>query len=187
MKKAGIVISAILLIVLICGGFYFVMGKSKSSPESGKELSKVQRIITKDLDKQYPETPREVIKFYNSIIVMAYSKNYTDEEFEGLVDQELCLFDADLLANNPKSVYSESLKADIEKYAEEKKSLSQSEVCDSDKVKYITDGDDKIAYVRASYFVKDNKSCNETYQEYVLRQDKDGKWKILTFYQVDGF
>ena len=45
---------------------------------------------------------------------------------------------------------------------------------------------DEIAYVTASFFVKENNSYDRTYQEYVLRRDEDEHWKILTFYKVEG-
>ena len=44
----------------------------------------------------------------------------------------------------------------------------------------------KIAYVRASYFMKEGNSYSKTYQDYVLRQDEKGCWKILTFYKVEA-
>lgn len=57
-------------------------------------------------------------------------------------------------------------------------------VCDSNDVKYVTDNGSKIAYVKASYFMKEGSSYSKTYQEYVLRQDKEGCWRILTFYKI---
>ena len=37
---------------------------------------------------------------------------------------------------------------------EDNKSISQTDVCDSNDVKYMTDNGDDIAYVTASYFIK---------------------------------
>ena len=48
---------------------------------------------------------------------------------------------------------------------------------------YFNNGS-KIAYVKASYFMKEGSSYSKTYQEYVLRQDKEGCWRILTFYKI---
>ena len=53
-------------------------------------------------------------------------------------------------------------------------------------VKYMKDGDDEIAYVTSSYFVKEGNSYERTYQEYVLRQDANKDWKILAYYQIEG-
>ena len=51
---------------------------------------------------------------------------------------------------------------------------------------YKTVDGDKCAYVTASYFIKGDDNYSKTYQEYVLRKDEDGNWKILVFYQVEG-
>lgn len=64
MKKTWVVAIAVVVIALLCGGFYWFNQKYGGN-STEKELTKVQKIITKDLEKDYPETPREVI---NSII-----------------------------------------------------------------------------------------------------------------------
>ena len=33
----------------------------------------------------------------------------------------------------------------------------------------------------ASYFVRDDEGYSKTAQEYILRKDQEGKWKILAF------
>ena len=62
MKKTGIVILTIALIAAIYGSFYIVNDKSKRANQKEKVLTEVQRITTKDLDKNYQQTPREVVK-----------------------------------------------------------------------------------------------------------------------------
>ena len=65
MKKTGILIIALALIVVICGAFYAVNEKSKKENQKETVLTEIQKVTTKDLDRDYPQTPREVIKFYN--------------------------------------------------------------------------------------------------------------------------
>lgn len=102
MKKTGIVILTIALIAAICGSFYVVNDKSKRANQKEKVLTEVQRITTKDLDKNYPQTPREVVKLYNRIVKCYYGMQYSDEELDALTDQALKLFDDELAANNPR-------------------------------------------------------------------------------------
>ena len=41
----------------------------------------------------------------------------------------------------------------------------------------------KGAYVAAAYFMKEKQGeFTRTYQTYLLRQDKDKRWKILTYH-----
>lgn len=186
MKKTRIVILAIVIVAAICTAFYIVNNNSKK--ESAKEagLTEIQKITTRNMEKDYPATPREVIKFYNRIVKCYYGRQYSDDELEQLADQALSMFDDDLLKKNQKESYIESVKSDAAQYEEDNKSISQTDVCDSNDVKYMTDNGDDIAYVTASYFIKNGSSYTKTYQEYVLRKDDDGDWKILTFYKIEG-
>lgn len=186
MKKTRIVILATVIVAAICTAFYIVNNNSKK--ESAKEagLTEIQKITTRNMEKDYPATPREVIKFYNRIVKCYYGRQYSDDELEQLADQALSMFDDDLLKKNEKESYIESVKSDAAQYEEDNKSISQTDVCDSNDVKYMTDNGDDIAYVTASYFIKTGSSYTKTYQEYVLRKDGDGDWKILTFYKIEG-
>ena len=186
MKKTRIVILAIVIVAAICTAFYIVNNNSKKESAKEAELTEIQKITTRNMEKDYPATPREVIKFYNRIIKCYYGRQSSDDELEQLADQALSMFDDDLLKKNEKESYIESVKSDAAQYEEDNKSISQTDVCDSNDVKYMTDNGDDIAYVTASYFIKNGSSYTKTYQEYVLRKDGDGDWKILTFYKIEG-
>ena len=186
MKKTRIVILAIVIVAAICTAFYIVNNNSKKESAKEAELTEIQKITTRNMEKDYPATPREVIKFYNRIIKCYYGRQYSDDELQQLADQALSMFDDDLLKKNEKESYIESVKSDAAQYEEDNKSISQTDVCDSNDVKYMTDNGDDIAYVTASYFIKNGSSYTKTYQEYVLRKDDDGDWKILTFYKIEG-
>ena len=186
MKKTRIVILAIVIVAAICTAIYIVNNNSKKESAKEAELTEIQKITTRNMEKDYPATPREVIKFYNRIIKCYYGRQYSDDELEQLADQALSMFDDDLLKKNEKESYIESVKSDAAQYEEDNKSISQTDVCDSNDVKYMTDNGDDIAYVTASYFIKNGSSYTKTYQEYVLRKDGDGDWKILTFYKIEG-
>ena len=184
MKKTGIVIIALVVIIGICGAFYAVNENSKKESQKEASLTEIQKITTKDLDVNYPQTPREVVKFYNKIVDSYYKDQYTDDELDALADQALKLFDDELVQNNPKDSYKTSIVADVKNYKDQGKTIAQTDVCDSNDVKYVTDNGDSIAYVTASYFIKQDNSYSKTFQEYVLRKDSEGRWKILTFYKI---
>lgn len=185
-KNIRVVILAVICIVLIVGVFWRVNRSREASVEDTVKLTEVQKVITKDLDKNYPETPREVIKTYNRIISCFYGEEYTEEELYELGNQARKLFDSELLENNPEDAYFEALKADIAEYKEKSKTIASASVCDSNDVKVQKVDGDECAYVTASYFINENKKYSRTYQTYVLRKDEDGKWKILVFYQTEG-
>lgn len=189
MKNLKYVIIGVACICLICVGFYF-FSKDKSTQEA--ELTEVEKLITRDLEKNYPKTPREVVKFYNKIMCSYYGEELKNSELEKLVDQTLLLLDDDLLLVNSRDEYYDAVVADIEKYKNEKRTVVSSDVCDSNDVKYVDDVKDgsteadEIAYVDASYFVNTDGNFSYSYQQFVLRKDDDGCWKILGFYEIEG-
>ncbi len=187
MKRKTIrVITVIVAAALIVGSYYYVTVYKSAGVEDNVELTEVQKVITKDLEENYPATPREVVKCYNRIQECFYNESYTDEELYDLGDQARMLFDEELLANNPRDAYFDALKADIAEYEEKDKKIVSSDVCDSNDVHFQKIDGDECAYVTASYFIDEAKSYSRTYQMYVLRKDEDGNWKILVFYQVEG-
>jgi biopolymer transport protein ExbD len=117
-----------------------------------------------------------------------YVALYADDEFDKLIDQARMLFDQDLADNNSKDDYKKSVETSIADYKNRSFKIRQTNVCDSDDVKYLTDDSngDKLAYVTASYFTEENKKFDKTYQMYVLRKDDNGDWKIRTFYKIKG-
>lgn len=188
MKKAGIIVAALLCACLVSGGFYLVKNRAQDHSGEDVQLTKVQKIIMKDLENNYPETPRAVVKLYNQIIMAYYGREYTDEEFEQIAAQARLLMDDALLENNPEDHYKQAVKDDVADYKNRSRTIRQSDVCDTNEVQYLTDksNGDKLAYVTASYFVKEKEEFDKTYQKYVLRQDSEGRWKILNYYQIKG-
>lgn len=189
MNKAKVIIIAIACVCLICMGYFFF---AQGNVATEKELTDIEKVLVKDLKSDYPKTPREVVKFYNRIIKCYYGETLSEKEIEQMADQMLCLLDEDLLMVNPRTSYLKSVKTDIEEYKSQKKRVVSTDVCDSNDVEYVddkkegTDHVDKLAYVNASYFINTNGEFTNTYQQFVLRQDEDGRWKILTFYEVEG-
>lgn len=188
MKRKTVIrgIVAVLAVVLIVGSYYYFTVYKSTGVEDNVELTEVQQVITKDLEENYPATPREVVKYYNRIQECFYNESYTDEELYNLGDQARMLMDEELLANNPRDSYFDALKADIAEYEEKEIEIVSSNVCDSNDVQYQKIDGDECAYVTASYFIDEAKSYSRTYQMYVLRKDEDGNWKILVFYQIEG-
>ena len=185
-KKVAIIITAILCVALICGAFFFASQKNKAPSSADGELTEVEKLITKNLSSDYPATPREVVKLYNRIITAYYAEEMSDDELSDLTSQALLLFDDELAAINPSHDYLVSVKAEISQYKNSSKLISQSNVCDSRDVLYITNNGDEIAYVTASYFIKEGNNYSRSYETYVLRKDAEGKWKILVYYQTQA-
>ena len=160
MKNTKFVIIIVVCVCVILGGYYYLTNRNNAKEEENITLTEIQELTTKNLDKNFPATPREVVKLYNRIITCFYNDEYTDDELYDLGDQARKLFDDELLENNPRDEYFKNLKEDISEYHDKSKTIAS--------------------------FIKEGNAYSRTYQMYVLRKDADGNWKILVFYQVNG-
>ena len=186
MKKLRIIIIVVACVALLVGGYVFWMNSNSDASSENVELTKVQQLITKDLSKNYPATPREVVKLYNEITMCFYSEECTEEELEKLVDMTLVLMDTELAANNPKDEYLKRVKAEIAAYELAERTIVSYTLESSNDVEYGSIDSEEGAIIQVSYFIKEKNSYSKTYQDYLLRKDADGAWKILGFEKVQG-
>ena len=147
MKNTKFVIIIVVCVCVILGGYYYLTNRNNAKEEENITLTEIQELTTKNLDKNFPATPREVVKLYNRIITCFYNDEYTDDELYDLGDQARKLFDDELLENNPRDEYFKNLKEDISEYHDKNKTIASSAVDSSNDVEYKeVDGDD-CAYV----------------------------------------
>ena len=69
MKRSGvisIVVTCLILVVVIGGFAFYLSHKSKSKGEETVESTAVQKVLQKDLARNYPPTPKEVMKIFRS-------------------------------------------------------------------------------------------------------------------------
>ena len=182
-KKLKIVIR-VAIVSLICAGLvvgYFIyLNKQNSKPKEEEELTEAQIIATTDFEKNYPETPRAVVKWYNRIATVIYNNDLGDVSLKEIADKERELLDDDLLKLNPEKTFINNLEDEMKENEQRKRSIVSTEVCESADVTYKTVNGYECAYVYAYYFGKEGGNFTRTYQKFCLRKDKEGRWKILT-------
>ncbi len=183
MKNVIRIIIAVVIGASLIVGYYFYLSRRSSSAEDQKvaEQTEMEKVLGRDLILNYPQTPREAIKFYNRILKLYYAPDTTDEEVERLCDQAMMLFDADLLQQNPRDVYVRNVKKEVEDYRVRNKKMVSTDVCDTSDVTYKKVDGDNMAYVLAYYFTSEGSDYQRVYQKYALREDMFGNYKIIAF------
>lgn len=182
MKKAiRIGITGILCVAMVLGYYYYLSTRNPEKRSADYSTDEVLAICDKDFVNDYPPTPRQVLKWYNRIITAFYAEDYTDAEFEALADQARSLLDDELLQYNPRASYLITLAAEVEDYHKRNRYIINSSVSESADVVYATVNGQEVAYVNAYYFSKEGSNFDKTYEEFVLRRDANGRWKILTW------
>ncbi len=176
----------IIIFVIICAvlivGYYFYLSHGRSKKDQApSQQSELEKVLTVDFSTKYPQTPREVMKWYNRILRLYYSPDISDTQLEMLCDQARMLMDEELLSVNPRDSYIMSVKADSESYKTRGKKMLKAEVCDTGDVEYKKQDGRQMAYVLVNYVVSEGSDYQTTYQKYALRKDENGLWKILAF------
>ena len=169
---------------LVVGYFIYLNKKNSKTEEPDKQLTETEIIETTDFDKNYPETPRAVVKWYNRIAAVIYNNDLGDVKLEAVGEQERKLLDDDLLKLNPEKDFYNNLEKEMKENEERKRTIVSSEVSESADVTYKTVAGYECAYVYAYYFGKEGNNFTRTYQKFCLRKGKQGRWKILTFEKV---
>lgn len=188
-KKRGGVILLILLAALIVGAFALVAYRTPKSAEEATEVSEKDELMSKNIAANYPATPREVMKLYNRYMLCLYGvegSELKDEEVRALGTKMREMYDEELLGANPEEAHLQSLQQEIAAFRNDSKVMIQANVCDSNEVDYIDVDGASGALLEASYFVKKgSKEFTRTYQQFLMRKDDSGNWKILGFVKVD--
>jgi hypothetical protein len=184
MKKSKIVTIVIIVVVLaaiVLGAFYYMSNRKKQEAEENATPTEVQNILMKDLDRSYPPTPKEVMKYYCEITKCFYNEEYTDEELDELAVKIQELYDDELVANKSQEDYLNDLCEEITTMKGNKYTIYSYELPASTDVEYFTEDDYSCARLYCTFNLKQTGSTGMTasLEEFVLRQDEDGHWKIL--------
>ncbi len=86
----GMVKGIIVILVLVClvGGYYYYLSNKKQDKvqEENVKATVVQEVLMRNLDSNYPPSPREVIKYFGELSQCLLGETYTEEEFEQSLD-----------------------------------------------------------------------------------------------------
>ena len=178
-----VIIVMIALAIFVIGGFFLARSIGTKNKEARNSKTEVEKLMELDLDDNYPGTAREVLKINNRIMKCYYNEKLTDEQIKVLAKQNQKLFDEELLKRNPYDVYVERLKKEIEGYKKSKVTIINIGLQELAEAEKEERGGYKFCNLLVSYFLKEGNGHKKTNHKYYLREDENGKWKIL-FWEV---
>lgn len=179
MKKSttGLTIIMICIIVLVVGVYAYLSNQEKEE-KAEANMTVVQETLSRDLQNDYPATPKEVVKYYNQLLTCFYNEECTEEEITELGYKARELYDEELLAENEPDTYMIRLRGDIQDYKDNKRRITSSAVAASTSVIYDTLDGDSFARILCGYNIKEDTTSYPLKQVYLLRQDENKRWKI---------
>ena len=80
------VIIGVICVGLVAGFYYYLTNRSPRSVETTGKTDEITSVLSKNLEKDYPASPRAVIKYYNRILLCLYNETYDDEQYQKLLE-----------------------------------------------------------------------------------------------------
>lgn len=180
-KYIKTIIAVAIMAALCIGYFFYLSNKTPSVDATDKAINdkEVAALTTKDIVNNYPESPKEVVKLYARITKAYYKSELSDEQIEALGKQARLLFDDELKNKQTEEQFLTALKADIEDYNKIDRYVSDYKIEESEGVQYKTFEERKYASLRVNYMIREGSELVTSLTKYTLRQDGEGRWKIL--------
>ncbi len=150
----------------------------KSKPEDYVPLTAVQQVLSRNLETNYPQTPKEVIKYYSEITKCFYNEDWTEEELYELAMQAQKLYDHDLIANKTQEQYLQDLKSEIQAFKEKDYYISSYGTSSSTDVYDFTEDGYKFSRLYCTYNIRVGTVIESIEEIFLLRMDLEGHWKI---------
>ena len=172
------VIFVFILIIGVVGYYSFLNGRRIDIQKEDTQYTPIEAILVRNLETDYPATPKEVIKYYNEIIKVLYNEEYTEDELIEVVEKIRMLFDSKLIEENDMETHVAGLESEVIAFKDLKRRITNFTVANSINVDYSTVDGDSFARLKSTLFVLQGKSSGKVSQIYLLRKDSNGYWKI---------
>ena len=192
MKKASKLKGAVMLLIivfLIVGYYYYLSNRGASRTEENdiqtETLTATQQVLLRDLNTNYPPTPREVVKYFSEISQCYYNEENTDEDLVALGRKAREIYDDALVANQTEESYLTALKADVQSYRDNNRIIIGYSPSSSVDVETFSQDGYEWARLYCEYSIRQSELLYKTDMVFVLRKDEAGHYKIFGWRKVD--
>ena len=181
-KTQGGVKALVIGIILLCLvlGYYYYLSNRDAGVKDEPEVvaTAVQEALMKNLDNNYPPSPREVLKYYGELVQCLHNEEYSEEEFLQLAAQVQKLYDDELVANQTGEQYIQSLTWDINSMKDKEVVISSYSLSSSTDVERFEMDGYSWAKLYMTFTLRQGTGLETTEEVFLLRKDTEGHWKI---------
>ena len=187
-KKIARLVGGLGILCIVVLVVFFVLNQNSEDGIFAKKentSTEVQNILAKDIDRNYPATVREVVRLFSRISKCYHNESISESEFEQLLLMQRKLFDEEFLNNNPLETFVNSLSSEVTTIKESEQTMVSYHVQKQSSVITWESGEHHFSSIIASYTLKTGSEYEKTYEEFLLREDEDGRWKIVGWRLTD--
>ena len=186
-SKNKMILFCFIMILVIAGALiaYYQFMKRQQSEETVKTpVTATDKLIDKDIENGYPETPAEVLELWGRITQNLYN-NAGGDEVDKLAKQLRIMYSSELLEQNEESAHIEKLRKELETFRENKIKILNYSTDTGSNIQYKTVNNRQCAYMRLSFLLtKSQRGYMKMYQDFVLTKEDD-KWKVVGFQESE--
>lgn len=185
-KKKSVLAFVVLIVILVAAGiflYYKYMNKQQNQDVNKAPATEVDKLLKKDMEASYPETPVEVMKLWGRYNQCIYNTDMNEEQLKTMLHQIRTMYSKELLEKNPEDAHLERLRKELDEFQSSKKTIVSYSAETGVSVKYKEIKDRECAKARISYFINQRKGYVKQYQDFLLVRE-DGRWKVYGFKKV---
>lgn len=177
-SKTTIIVIILLIVIvgIIC--LYAYLSTKQRNALADAALSKVQLTLSRDLEKDYPPTVKQVLTYFSELQQCLYNEECTDEEIEQLGMQTRRLYDKELLDNNDETIYLVKLKSEVKTFQEAGRRIYRISIASSSNVDTFKQDGFEFARLSCSYYISESGHTFIQDMIYLMRRDENRQWKI---------
>lgn len=180
-----VIVVVCILAVMLVGFYYYISHKTRTENDEDVTVTKSQQVLVRNLEANYPPSPKEVIKFYCEITQCFYNETHTEAETEALAMQIRKLYDDELAANQTEEEYLENLKIEILTMIANGMTISSFGLPSSAEVTYYSEDGYEWAKLYCNFNLRQETKMLNTVEQFLLRKDENGHWKIYGWQLID--
>lgn len=174
-----LIVIGCILAALVVGFYFYLSNRTKGDgTEQAETITKSQQVLLRNLENNYPPSPREVLKYYCDILQCLYNEPHSDEELEKLAMQIQLLYDEEFVANHPEDVYLLNLAGEIAELNKHDMKISSYSTSSSTDVEYFSRDGYEWASLYGILSIRQGTKMLTSNEKFLMRKDEDGHWKI---------
>ena len=105
-----VIVVAVILVAVVAGFAFSLNRRAKATAEAEEaRVTPVQNVLMRDLERSYPPTAKEVVRYFADITSCFYNEEYTDEELVQMAEKIQGIYDDELIANKSQEDYLNDL------------------------------------------------------------------------------
>lgn len=173
--------------LIALGSYFYVTNKADNSQEV-TTTSEKDILLNYDMAGNYPKTVREAVKMHCRYLKYIYNeglaKDFTEDDLFVMNQKMRQLYDDELLEINQADQQLKALNKEMEVYKAKKQKIVSYTLAEASQIEYNTDNGKEYAKMRVTIAMRIDGSSFSADEEYILRKDAEGKWKILGWQAV---